>query len=197
MIKAAPAEAMLEVASALHARLNAPATPAQRRVSELGALAALLDEHPQDPDYLPSVTEDDYDQRQIRTGSTAPSAETLARRYGGWSRACVAAWTLQIDGTKREPGANPWPSPILGKRAVPEYTRDECIASIQACAKAIGRRPSSSDFITWRINRLARARSRGEAVRIAYFGRILQVLAPERGERDGWKIALGRAFPER
>ena len=197
MIELAPEEALHDVALALHARLNAPATAAERRVADLGLLAALLDEQPQDPDYLPRVKQEDYDEKRIQTGSSAPSAETLARRFGTWSRACVAAWTLQIDGTRGEAGANPWPGPFPGKRATAPYTRAECVSSIRACTDALRRRPSSWAYNAWRINRLARARSRGEAVRIASVGRILQVLAPERGDGDGWQIALSRAIPMR
>jgi hypothetical protein len=68
------------------------------------------------------------------------------------------------------------------------------VASVRACAEAIGRRPTSSTYSEWRINRRARARAAGEKVRLAPVRRILALLAPERGERDGWKIVLAKVF---
>jgi hypothetical protein len=193
MIAEAKQDALREVGLALHARLNAPETAIRRRVAELGFLANSLEEHPQDPNRLPSLNQDVYDETRKRLAPKAPSSEILAKRYGSWKRACYAAYGLRIDGSKCAPG-NPWPSNWTGMRMAPNFSREECVASVRACAEAIGRRPTSSTYSEWRINRRARARAAGEKVRLAPVRRILALLAPERGERDGWKIVLAKVF---
>jgi len=193
MIEVAPPIAQLEIARALQARLNEPKTAAARRIAELGLLAACLEDEEQDPERLPRIKADMYDEKRNGSAPGAPSAETLARRYGSWKRACYAAYGLRLDGSKAAPG-KPWPTGTPFKLSQLAYDRDECIASVRACAQSIGRRPTSSAYAKWRSNRLARARTIGEEMRIAPMGRILTVLAPERTKRDGWKIALTRVF---
>jgi hypothetical protein len=188
-------QALEDVARALHAHLYEPKTAAARRVAELGFLAEVLRVHPQDPRRLPTVKEEIYDEQRIARAPGAPIAETLARHYGGWKRACYAAYGLRIDGSKSEPGT-PWPTALPGKALPSSYTRDECVASVVACAEAIGRIPTSTMYAEWRLNRFARARERGENVRLASPRRILATLAPERGHRDGWKIVRRKVFAE-
>lgn len=193
MIAAAPLDALLEVARALQNKLNQPESAAARRVAELGLLAVCLDEQPQDPWLSPRVTAEFYDEQRNRRAPHAPSAETLARRYGSWKRACYAAYGVRIDGSKSAPG-DAWASGIPGKAPTKACTRDECIESVRLCAREIGRRPSSSAYAEWRANRRARMRAAGETARIASVRRILKLLAPRRGERDGWRIVLGVVF---
>jgi len=141
------------------------------------------------------VTAESYDGQRARLAPGAPSAETLARRYGSWKRACYAAYGLRIDGSKNAPG-DPWASGVPGRPPAKACTRDECIESVRLCAREIGRRPSSNAYAyaKWRAYRRARARAAGETVRIASVRRILKVLAPERGERDGWRIVLKKTL---
>jgi hypothetical protein len=193
MIAVTPDQALKAVAHALHARLNAPESALKRRVAELGFLAAQLEEHPQNPNVLPSLRQEIYDETRRRAAPKAPSSEVLAKRYGSWKRACYAAYGLRIDGSKNAPGL-PWPAMWSGKSATGKYTRAECVASVELCGAAIGRRPTSFAYNEWRINRLARARAKGEDIRVASVGRILAVLAPERGDRNGWQIVLAKVF---
>lgn len=189
MIDAAPIDAVQEIARGLQDRLYQPQSAAACRVAELGLLAYCLAEQPQDPWLGPQVTADYYDEQRALRATDAPSAETLARRYGSWKRACYAAYGLRIDGSKSESGL-PWASSIQGQPPRIPYSREECIESVRLCAEAIGRRPSSSAYATWRRNRRARARAAGEKIRLAPVRRILKLLASERGERDGWRIVL-------
>jgi hypothetical protein len=193
MLAAAPPGALEEVARALQNKLNEPRSAAARRVSELGLLAVCLDEHPQEAGLSPRVPGDVYDLERARSAPDAPSAETLARRFGSWKRACYAASGLRIDGSKSGAG-HAWASGLPGKRRGEPYNRAECIESVRLCAEAIGRRPSSHAYSAWRMNRRARARAAGGQVRLAPMRRILAVLAPGRGERDGWRIVLGVAL---
>lgn len=193
MIAATPLGAVQAVAQALQNRLNEPKSAAARRVAELGLLAACLETQVQEPWLLPSITADYYDEQRQRIAPDAPSAETLARRYGSWKRASYAAYGLRIDGSKSAPGA-PWATGVPGKPPPKPFSREECIASVQLCAAEIGRRPSSSAYAKWRANRRARARAAGQEVRIAPMRRILALLAPRRGERDGWRIVLRVVF---
>lgn len=195
MIAAAPPEALREVARALQNKLNEPKSAAARRVAELGLLAICLDEHPQEPGLTPRVPAELYDAERLRRAPNAPSAETLARRFGSWKRACYAAYGLRIDGSKSAPG-DPWASGVPGKAPGRPYRRDECIESVRLCASEIGRRPSSSAYAEWRANRRARARAAGETARIASVRRILKLLAPGRGARDGWRIVLKKVWDE-
>jgi hypothetical protein len=52
----------------------------------------------------------------------------------------------------------------------------------------------SGAYRDWRNNRLARARRAGEKLRLASIRGILNQLAPERGHREGWQIALKQVF---
>lgn len=193
MFDAAPAALLEPVARALHARLHAPLDAKARRVAELGFLAEQLEREPQDPNFLPRLKQDTYEERRRRLAPNAPSAETLVRLYSSWKHACYAAYGLRIDGSKDGRGL-PWPTIMNGLNRGTSCTREECIESIGLCAEALGRRPMSGAYREWRLNRLARARQSGQEVRLASIRQILTQLAPERGHREGWQIALGQVF---
>jgi hypothetical protein len=194
MLGLLPDAAVVELASALHARLYAPAEAKERRWKELGMLAVLLEEHLQPATKLPYVERQHYEARRVTGSRDAPPAARLQERYGSWKRACYAAWTLKPDGSWIEAG-RPWPSYILGKPRNDPYTVEECVETVRACAEALGRIPSSYDFFRWRQNRVARGRRRGAPVRLARYDVILKLLAPHRGKRDGWQIVLETVFP--
>src|SRR4051812_1090799 len=69
--------------------LHAPPTAADRRIGELGLLARMLDERPQEPDALPYVERQIYEARRRAEAPEAVSARTLVDRYGSWKRVCV------------------------------------------------------------------------------------------------------------
>ncbi len=208
MVDAASPEALYEVARVLHAHLHAPEDAATRRIAELGFLAEQLElqssfesdaldsdalKSDERTHNLPSVLQEVYELERRFAGVDAPSAEVLAWRYGSWRRACYAAYGLRADGSKRAPGT-PWLTAIPDDSKGKPYTEEECIRSVRACAAEIGRIPSSSAYSEWYLNTRARARARGQQVRIASNRRILAVLGPERGRRDGWKIVRRRVF---
>lgn len=178
-----------ELARALHAKLNTPPTAAERRVDELGSLARVLEERPQYPEVLPYIPRNYYDQRRLETGIGALSAR-LVERYGSWPRACHAAWGLLQDGRRFGTG-QPWPRPPRG----PDYTVEECIASVRECAAAIGHIPSSIEYHRWVMNRRARARTAGRPSRAVHISTVYRLLAPERKNRQGWQtLVLPRVF---
>jgi hypothetical protein len=184
-------EGLKEVGRALHARLNAPPTPAERRVAELRYLTRLLEERPQYPERPPYVPRTVYDERRASEAPDAPPSARLTERYGSWARACRAAWGLLSDG-RYFGKAQPWPRPP-GRPA--NFTVEEAVASVQECATALGRIPSSHEYTLWVVNRRARARASGEPCRIAKIDAVLRLLAPDRGKGDGWRLVVARVFP--
>jgi len=193
MIERSSAEALQEVALLLHAKLHAPAHARERRVAELGFLAALLAEVPQPPEELPYIERQHYDERRAKDATQSPLSARLTERYTSWKRACYAAWTLLDDGRWTE-GGFPWPASLPGKAQHPPYTRDEAIASIRLCRDALGRVPSSHAYERWRQNRISRARSRGQAIRLTSYLRIITLLAPNEPRRGRWKKACAVAL---
>lgn len=180
------------LARAFHDQLYAPASAAEQRVSELRYLAQLLDELPQPPDALPYIERQVYTERRRIEAPDAPSAYELCKRYWSWLGACIAAWGLLADGRNRfgikPPGTKP------GSRKPPPYTVEEAIASVIACEQALGYIPSSFDYHRWREARVRRARKLGQEIRLVYYRRIIDLLAPKRTHRDGWKTVIEKIY---
>jgi hypothetical protein len=199
----APISAMIEVldherretlAGALHQHVHAPPTAAERRVAFLGLLARLLNEHPQPPERIPYVERQQYDERRAAETSDAPSSERLVERFGSWKRVCWAAWLLQPDGRKAT-GGTPYSRLYPGRSRPPEYTVEECFASIRACADALGRAPSSADYHRWSLKKKRDARDAGQECRIVRMSIILRLLAPDDAPpREKWLTARARAL---
>jgi hypothetical protein len=183
-------EGLQAIGRALHAKLNAPPTPAERRVAELRYLTTLLEERPQYPERPPYVPRTLYDERRPAEAPAAPPSARLTERYGSWPRACRAAWGLLKDGRYVGDG-QPWP---YGAKP-PKYTLSEAIASINECALALGRIPSSHEYTEWVVNRRARARATGATHRIVKIDAVLRLLAPDRSGGNGWKLVIARVFP--
>lgn len=178
-----------ELARVLHAKLNRPVSPAERRVRELGLLARVLDEVPQPPERLPYVERKLYDARREETGRAALSSSTLADRFGSWKQACRAAWGLLRDG--RSVGdRDPWARPPRGA----PYTIEEARATLHECARALGRVPTSHEFHMWVMERRSRARQTGEAARVAHLSSVYRLIAPDRSDRNGWQLIVRRVF---
>jgi hypothetical protein len=188
MIERLPQDARAEIGRALHAKLNAPPTAAERRVKDLRFLAQLLDERPQHPEGLPYIPRTLYDERRGLDPSAAPPSARLQERFGSWQRACHAAWGLLEDGRSWGPG-QAWPRvPRRGKN----YELGEAIRSVQACAEALGHIPASSEYHAWVVNRRAHARQRGETSRLVHYATVLRLLAPDRTGGNGWRLAISR-----
>jgi hypothetical protein len=81
----------------------------------------------------------------------APDSRRLVERYGSrWVLVCKAADGLLPDGRYRGVG-KPWRTVIfhdMGRGLL--YSDRDCLHAIQRCAQALGRRPSSTDYIRWR-----------------------------------------------
>jgi len=192
MINKLPAEAVEELGRALHARLNAPPTAAERRVKELLFLTKLLEERPQPLNRLPYVLRKYYDERRTTDAPQAPTSGRLQQRFGSWARACHAAWGLREDGRWFGDG-QPWPRPT--RRPKP-FSVEEAKASVRQCADSIGRVPSSYRYHMWVIARRARARAAGESVSLVHVSAVNRLLAPDRENRNGWRLVLQRVFGE-
>ncbi len=166
----APIEAMLnqlgevalaELDRALTLRLHPAPTPAERRVAELGFLSQLVAEaRDASSPSVPRIEQAVYEQRRRAVGSGAPTAETLAARYGGWRPACRAAFGLLPDGRYVGKG-KPWASPARGRKKIPAYTLEEVHAAIRRCALELGRMPSSGDYHWWSREKRRLLRARG------------------------------------
>lgn len=155
-----PAHAQAEISRALAAQVGDPRpAAADVRVAELGALAALLNEiaDPTERTALrtqaPPLPQAIYDaQRPLG----APTSDWLSRKYDGWLKARRAAWGLLPDGRHAGPG-RPWACPVV--KPPISYQREDCVRSVRECALALGRLPSSADYVRWRRAVLDRARS--------------------------------------
>lgn len=191
MINLLPPAAVAEVGRALHAKLNAPPTAAERRGADLGFLARLLDEKPQHPDQLPYIPRMMYDARRARNQSAGPPSARLQEKFGSWARACHAAWGLLPDGRSWGRG-EPWPRP---PRHPKNYEREEAVASVRRCRKALGHIPSASEYHAWIQNRRARARITGTTVRpFAPYSTLMRLLAPDRANGNGMRLVVERVF---
>lgn len=188
-----PPEAAAELGRALHAKLNAPPTAAERRVKGLGFLARLLAERPQYPEHLPYIPRNLYDLRRTANPSPVPSSARLQEHFGSWARACHAAWGLLEDGRSWGQG-EPWARPPRHRK---NYEAHEAEASVRMCTTALGRIPSSSEYHEWVINRRSRARDRGESTwPFVHHASVLRLLAPDRVKGNGWRLVISRIFGE-
>jgi len=161
MVRAAPLAAAAELERALWLRLTPEPTALESRVSELGALHALLVSpaaHEAPGTWAPVQIDRDLYERLRPEG--APSAKTLVGRYGEWASACRAALSMVEDGRLTGPG-KPWKARAPGAISPPPYTREECIAGYRACALALGRRPTSGVYENWVLARRRRRRRQG------------------------------------
>lgn len=192
MISGLPAAALEEVARALHARLNAPPTAAERRVRELGYLARLLDERPQPPERLPYIPRNVYDERRATEKADAPTSARLQERFGSWAHACHAAWGLKPDG-RSIGAADAWPHPPRTSA----FGAEDAKASVRRLASAIGRAPSSHEYHHWIIVRRERARREGTSVRpFVPISSVYRLIAPDRRGGNGWQLVIARTFDE-
>jgi hypothetical protein len=163
MLDSLSVQGLWELERALTGRLHPVRTAAQERVAELGFLAALLDRC-LGPRNSKQASEDSrsttptgssnrprviarakYDELR---GGDAPRSALLVDRYGSWRKACRAADGLLQDGRSTGPG-KPWRSG-RGPAADTQYTDEEIMRCVRACAVALLRRPSSTDYYHWR-----------------------------------------------
>lgn len=195
MLELVSDEAAERVADLLHAQLNSPATAAEMRVDELGLLATLLDERPQEPGELPYVPRDYYDQRRAEQPDASPRSAALVENYGSWARACWGAWGLLADG--RDPFAHrPWNLQVR-RRASEPYTVAECVEAVHARASALGRRPSSREYHEWQLVRCRRERSHGLQPRLPKYDVVVKSLAPCEPPGLAWRAVVRIALGDR
>jgi hypothetical protein len=191
MVELLPGSAVEELGRALHAKLTAPPTAAERRVKTLRFLTGLLGEEPQYPERLPYIPRGTYDARRSQEPSAGPPSARLVEKFGSWARACHAAWGLLDDG--RSWGqAQPWPR---HPRRCKNYTLEEAVSSLRLCADRIGHIPSSTEYHRWVLARRVHARQTGEDVRpYAPQASVLRLLAPDRSAGNGWRLVINRTF---
>jgi hypothetical protein len=176
MIAVLPPAAVEELGRALHAKLNAPPTPAERRVKRLRFLARLLEQRPQYPECLPYVPRKEYDAGRARDPSVGPPSARLQEQFGSWARACHAAWGLLDDGRSWGRG-QPWPRPPRHPR---DYDPEEAIAGVQRCACARPH-PIILRIPLLVINRRAHAGAAGVSTRpYVHYASVMRLLAPDR-----------------
>lgn len=174
--------ARAELARALQLSLHRESPTVERRLRELGPLAAMLnaeaiarqiaprprqgtawyDELTRAPggglrDAFPVVPANVYDQQRP---AGALSSEQITAMFGGsWRFACRSVWGLQPDGRYAGPG-QPWDNAVRG-RPRHRYTDDECLDAIRACARRFRRAPTSNLYIAWSNAERRRARLSG------------------------------------
>jgi hypothetical protein len=169
-----PLAAMLHVLSPLGKReleawlahdLTEELTPAERRVAELGALAEMLNDLTPEPGWsYAMIKQAEYDRRRP---PEAPAGWILSKRFGGWKRACKAAYGLKQGGRTRGRSYHAWPhEPGRGQPRVSEYTFDEVIRAIRRCGLELACRPTSTSYLRWYKTKRRLARERGMSIRI-------------------------------
>lgn len=187
MLRVLELPVLAELEHALAHRLEPAPTPAERRWSELGVLARLLNERqPLPGEDAPRLERRVYEQHRARHAPQAPDPHTLVERYGSWRKACRAAYGLLPDGRYGGVG-NPWPSPFLGRTSAAPYTREEVSESIRQCALDLGRIPTSHDYHYWTREKKRRGRLSGANVRHPSISVLYRLY--RRGE-NRWQLAL-------
>lgn len=91
----------------------------------------------------------------------SPPSQQLVARYGPWIDVCRAADGLLPDGRYLGLG-RPWRCPTYDDQGrqgpgQPMYDKAACRRAIERCATALGRQPSTTDYIRWRAGRLSAA----------------------------------------
>jgi hypothetical protein len=117
----------------------------------------------------------------------APSSDRLARRYGGWQKACRAAFGLQSNGNYfgfSQPRPPAWRGPGSKPR---KYAREESLEGVRACARALRRRPATTSYRAWVADQARRARAAGKPrPRLADYTTLRRLFG-------GWEPALAAA----
>jgi hypothetical protein len=135
----------LERAVLIHQR-PPKATPAQRRVTELGFLASLLKQvTPARGHTCPTVKRSAYD--RLRP-PTSPTSATLVRKYGGWAKVCFRGYGLEPDGSHWGP-SQPWLSSGKGRRRTRRYIVEDAVTAIRECADDVGKVPTIELYRAW------------------------------------------------
>ncbi len=209
MIATLSPEARGELLRVLRPSLSAEAmTLTERRVVELGPLAAMLDRRaaelgieaptsrgggPFTPDGpgrwvlepYPLVRMGDYDRSRPEGALTGAA---ITEMFGGsWRLACRSVWGLRADGRFAGLG-QPWQNELRGRPRV-RYTDDECLAAIRRCAQRFGRVPSVTLYSNWARLQKAHARRTGSPLpRLPDYETFRQ-------RYGGWPRALAKAAP--
>jgi hypothetical protein len=137
----------------------------------------------------PTIKQAEYDSRRPRHAMTGPM---LAQKYGSWKRACKAAYGLRPDGRTRGRSHHAWPtSAPRGEPRVRQYTREEAIRAVRACALELACRPSSSTYVRWSAAKQRLARVNSMSARVPSIGAVYRHF-PGRG-RDRWRGVINAA----
>lgn len=151
--------ALAQLERVLGARLHVALTPAEERESKLFFLIELQCEHGRTP------------QRQLYDRlkpAGAARSQTLVETHGSWVRACRAATAERerlghdVEEHYLEP-LQPWKNPTRGRRRPPDYTDEEIIDAVIACAGEINRIPTSNAYYSWAADKRRRARANRSA----------------------------------
>ncbi|MHB1244351.1 MAG: hypothetical protein ACYC1P_13275 [Gaiellaceae bacterium] len=151
-------DALDELARVLRAKLGPPReTPKQRRGRRLSFLGELVARH--GTDLHPHVRRLLYDAERPEQ---SPSSESLVEEYGSWLKACRASVGVRPDGRLNRPGGKPRDPGSRVKTWA--YSEEEFRDAIRACARALGRLPTSNAYERWRAGEIRKARSGGAPV---------------------------------
>ncbi len=173
----------------LQADLADGPTVADKRAAELGALALMLNVLIPRPGWTyPTIKQADYDSRRPSAAMTGP---VLATKYGGWKRACKAAYGLKTDGRTRGRSHHAWPATQRGEPRVEPYMLEEVIRAVRRCGLELGCRPSSSTYVRWSAAKRRLARVNNNCVRVPSIGAVYRHF-PSCG-RARWRRVLEAA----
>lgn len=167
MIDIMPGPAADQVAAALHAAVceGSPEVRLAQREHALGFLAGMIGEEmgvrARSDRRPPRVPRASYDRGRPES---APTSHKLVRAHGSWIKACRAASALGPESDRDASPGKPWPTPSLGRRRNPSYSREEIIAAVAEVAGSLGCKPgelSSHGYYTYVDEGRKRARSTG------------------------------------
>lgn len=160
---------------------------ADKRAAELGALSSMLNALTPTPGWsYPTIKQAEYDRRRPQG---ARAGRRLAEKYGGWKRACKAAYGLEPEGRTRGRAHHAWPSPVpRGEPRVKPYTRDEVTRAVRTCGLELACRPSSSTYVRWSAAKRRLARVNNASARIPTIGAVYRHFPA--GGRERWQRVL-------
>jgi hypothetical protein len=179
-----------ELEAWLHRDFTVQATPAERKVAELGALAEMLNQITPEPGWTYAmIAQAEYDARRP---PDAPTGRSLSERYGNWQRVCKAAYGLKPDGRTRGRSHHAWPhQPGRGQPRVSEYTTDEVMRAVRRCGLELACRPTSTTYMRWSEAKRRLAREHGMSVRIPSIDAVYRHFPG--GGRQRWRHAVAAA----
>lgn len=144
LIPTIPESAAIDLKRLLARSLTLP-RPSELREARLGLLIDLILENEGEVPGIPQYVETRGERKDA--GEQWPAHTTLIRAYGGdWLGAVRAAMRVAYEGANHHVSDSDH-----HRKFKPSYTREECIAAVRECARAIGAIPTVHEYADWTV----------------------------------------------